>query len=240
MNSILELRRVAKSYGSLRVLDDVTFTVPAGQAVGIVGPNGAGKSTLLSVISGAERATAGEVRFQGRDVTRLPAEERTHLGMGRSFQVPLPFHHLTVFENALVGATYGAGLRRRAAEEKAFEALALSGLLPHANTRAGQLPLLDRKRLELARALATDPALLLLDEIAGGLTDPECESLVETIVRLRDSGVTIVWIEHVVHALMAVVARLLCLASGTLVADGEPESVMRSPAVLEVYMGTKA
>lgn len=240
MNNILELRGIAKSYGSLRVLDDVTFTVPTGQAVGIVGPNGAGKSTLLSVISGTESATAGEVRFQDRDVTRLATEQRTYLGVGRSFQVPLPFAHLTVFENALVGATFGAGLRRRAAEDKALEALELSGLTPHANTAADQLPLLGRKRLELARALATDPSLLLLDEIAGGLTDAECESLVETVIGLRDSGITIVWIEHVVHALMAVVARLLCLASGTVIADGEPEAVMKSPAVLEVYMGTTA
>jgi branched-chain amino acid transport system ATP-binding protein len=240
VSNILELDAIGKSYGSLRVLQDVSFTVPAGQAVGIVGPNGAGKSTLLSVISGTEKASAGTVHFLGRDVTRVPTETRTRLGIGRSFQVPRPFTHLTVFENTLAGATYGAGLRRRAAEQKSLEALAMADLLPHANTPAGQLPLLGRKRLELARALATDPSLLLLDEIAGGLTDAECESLIETIRALRDSGITIVWIEHVVHALMAVVGRLLCLASGRIVADGEPAAVMRSPAVLEVYVGSVA
>lgn len=238
MNDILELDAVEKSYGSLHVLESVSFAVPAGQAVGIVGPNGAGKSTLLSVIGGTEKASSGRVRFAGADVTRVATEQRTRLGIGRSFQVPRPFTHLTVFENALSGATYGAGLRGRSAEQKALEALERASLIDVANTPAGQLPLLGRKRLELARALATDPSLLLLDEIAGGLTDAECDSLIETISALRDSGITIVWIEHVVHALMAVVSRLLCLASGTVVADGEPSAVMRSPKVLEVYVGS--
>ncbi|MGV2984321.1 ABC transporter ATP-binding protein [Microbacterium sp. AGC85] len=240
MNNILELDAVEKSYGSLRVLESVSFSVPEGQALGIVGPNGAGKSTLLSVIGGTEKVSAGRVHFAGADVTRLPTEQRTRLGIGRSFQVPRPFTHLTVFENALAGATYGARLRGRAAEQKALEALEMAHLLEVANTPAGQLPLLGRKRLELARAFATDPSLLLLDEIAGGLTDAECDSLIETISALRDSGITIVWIEHVVHALTAVVSRLLCLASGTVVADGEPSAVMRSPAVLEVYVGSVA
>lgn len=240
MSNILELTSIAKSFRSLRVLEDVSLIVPTGQALGIVGPNGAGKSTLLSIISGSERASSGTVSFEGRDVTRLPSERRTELGMGRTFQIPQPFTHLTVFENALVGATYGAGLRRKAAENKALESLELADLLRHANTPAGQLPLLARKRLELARALATNPKLILLDEIAGGLTEAECDDLVQTIIALRESGMTIIWIEHVVQALVAVVERLVCLAAGTLVADGDPHTVMRSPAVLDVYIGGAA
>lgn len=238
VTSLLEVRSVAKSYGALKVLTDVDFTVPTGQALGIVGPNGAGKSTLLSVINGTERATSGSVHFDGRDVTRLGPEWRARHGIGRTFQIPRPFTNLTVFENALAGASYGAGLRGKAADERAIHALELSGMIELANTPAGRLPLLARKRLELARALATDPRLLLLDEIAGGLTEAECDSLVETISALRDEGITIIWIEHVVKALLAVVTRLVCLASGTLIADGEPDAVMASPEVRRVYLGS--
>ncbi|WP_296630504.1 ABC transporter ATP-binding protein [Rhodoluna sp.] len=237
MSNALEIKGIAKSYASLRVLEEVTFTVPAGQAIGIVGPNGAGKSTLLSVISGTEKASAGTVLINGRDVTSVGSEDRTRMGIGRTFQIPRPFTNLTVFENALSGATFGAGLKRKAAEDKALEALEIAEMMQYANTPAGQLPLLARKRLELARALATNPSILLLDEIAGGLTEAECDSLVQTISQLRDSGITIVWIEHVVQALTAVVSRLVCLASGTLIADGDPKTVMQSPEVLEVYLG---
>jgi branched-chain amino acid transport system ATP-binding protein len=220
------------------VLTEIDLAVPAGQALGIVGPNGAGKSTLLSVINGTERASSGTVEFDGRDVTRLAPEVRARRGMGRTFQIPRPFTHLTVFENALSGASYGAGLRGHAADDQALHALELSGMLGVANTPAGKLPLLGRKRLELARALATNPRLLLLDEIAGGLTEAECDSLVETIISLRDSGITIIWIEHVVKALLAVVERLVCLAAGTLIADGRPDAVMSSPEVRKVYLGS--
>lgn len=237
VETALQVKSVAKSYGALSVLTDVDFSVPTGQALGIVGPNGAGKSTLLSVINGTEKANSGQIVYEGRDVTRRGPEWRARNGIGRTFQIPRPFTHLTVFENALVGASYGAGLRGAAADAQAIEALERSGMLPFANTPAGGLPLLARKRLELARALATNPRLLLLDEIAGGLTEAECDSLIETIVELRDSGVTIIWIEHVVKALLAVVSRLVCLASGTLVADGEPAAVMSSAEVRAVYLG---
>lgn len=235
---LLEVNSVAKSYGELHVLEEITFAVPAGQALGIVGPNGAGKSTLLSVINGTEKASSGSVIFDGRDVTKLGPEVRAHAGIGRTFQIPRPFTNLTVFENSLSGASFGAGLRGKAADERALLALELSGMTDLANIPAGKLPLLARKRLELARALATNPSLLLLDEIAGGLTEAECDSLVETISELRDSGITIIWIEHVVKALMAVVDRLVCLATGTLIADGEPEAVMTSEAVRKVYLGS--
>jgi len=236
--SLLEVRSVGKSYGALHVLTEIDLAVPVGQALGIVGPNGAGKSTLLSVINGTERASSGSVYFNSHDVTKQGPEVRARAGIGRTFQIPRPFTNLTVFENALSGASYGAGLHGKAADEQALHALELSGMISLSNTPAGKLPLLARKRLELARALATNPSLLLLDEIAGGLTEAECDSLVETISALRDSGITIIWIEHVVKALLAVVDRLVCLASGTLIADGEPDSVMNSPEVRRVYLGS--
>ena len=238
VDDILRVEAVAKSFGKLRVLEDVSFAVPTGQALGIVGPNGAGKTTLLSIISGSEKASAGKIILNGEDVTHLPPEKRTIKGIGRTFQIPRPFGGLTVFQNVLSGATFGAGLRGRAAEQKALEALEVSGLLPVSNEPAGGLPLLSRKRLELARALATDPQVVLLDEIAGGLTEAECDELVITVKQLISAGVTVVWIEHVVHALLAVVERIICLASGQLVADGPSEEVMKSDEVLQVYLGS--
>ncbi|WP_316773396.1 ABC transporter ATP-binding protein [Streptomyces sasae] len=237
---LLEVDHLAVHFGELRVLEDVELTVPRGQAVGIVGPNGAGKSTLLSAISGVERATAGSVRLAGRDVTRTSAAERCRLGVGRSFQIPRPFGDLTVFENALVGAERGARLRGDPAREQALRALETAGLLHLANKPAGFLPLLGRKRLELARALATGPELLLLDEIAGGLTEAEAEELVATVLSLKESGVTILWIEHVVKALVKVVDRLVCLAYGRIRVDGDPHEVLASDEVAEVYLGGTA
>ncbi|MCL6732556.1 ABC transporter ATP-binding protein [Streptomyces neyagawaensis] len=237
---LLEVDHLAVRFGELRVLEDVELAVPRGQAVGIVGPNGAGKSTLLSAISGVERATAGAVRLAGRDVTRTSAADRCQLGVGRSFQIPRPFGDLTVFENALVGAERGARLRGAHAREQALRALETAGLLRLANKPAGSLPLLGRKRLELARALATGPELLLLDEIAGGLTEAEAEELVATVLSLKESGVTIVWIEHVVKALVQVVDRLVCLAYGRIRIDGDPHEVLASDEVAEVYLGGAA
>ncbi|GAQ55284.1 ABC transporter ATP-binding protein [Streptomyces acidiscabies] len=237
---LLEVEHLAVSFGALHVLEDVELTVPRGQAVGIVGPNGAGKSTLLSAISGVERATRGTVRIAGRDVTRTSAAQRCRLGVGRSFQIPRPFGDLTVFENALVGAQRGGRLRGAQAHEQALQALETTGMLALADKPAGALPLLGRKRLELARALATGPELLLLDEIAGGLTESEADELVSTVLSLKESGVTILWIEHVVKALVQVVDRLVCLAYGRIRVDGDPHEVLASPEVAEVYLGGAA
>ncbi len=232
------MQSVSKSYGNLGVLFDVSLSIPIGQAVGIVGPNGAGKTTFLSVINGTEPTSAGSVFFNGTDVTKQGAEERSRSGIGRTFQIPRPFSNLSVFENALAGAAFGGGLRGREAQTAALDALEKSEMMQFANLRAGGLSLLARKRLELARALSTQPKLLLLDEIAGGLTEAECISLIATIKNLKDSGITIVWIEHVVQALVAVVDRLVCLASGTIIQDGIPDEVLKSREVLSVYMGT--
>ncbi|MBN8441967.1 MAG: ABC transporter ATP-binding protein [Thauera sp.] len=228
---------MSKSYGALKVTNDVSFTLDKGEALGIIGPNGAGKTTLFNLVTGNVRPDAGTVSFNGRDVTHLPASARCHLGIGRSYQVPHPFGGMTVFENVLVGATFGAGHSEREGTPVAFEALRRTGLLPKANRLAGALPLLDRKRLELARALATEPDLLLLDEIAGGLTEHEVGALIEVIQDIRAEGTSIIWIEHIVHALLAVVDRLLVISFGSKLMEGDPAKVMASPEVQEIYLG---
>jgi branched-chain amino acid transport system ATP-binding protein len=228
---------LTKRYGDLTVLDSVDFTVAEGEAVGIVGPNGAGKTTLLSVLSGSTPATAGHTTLLGTDVSRARPEVRCRRGIGRAFQVPRPFGGMTVLENVLVGATFGGGLRGGRGEERAIDVLQLCGLIGVANRRAEDLGLLSRKRLELARALATEPKVLLLDEIGGGLTDAEALELVDTILALRERGVAIVWIEHIVHVLLRVVDRLICMAAGKVIADGDPRAVLANPAVIEAYLG---
>ncbi|WP_035644888.1 ABC transporter ATP-binding protein [Bradyrhizobium sp. ORS 285] len=234
---ILELDHVAKRFGALKVTDDVTFDVAPGEALGIIGPNGAGKSTLFNLITGNLRVDAGRVAFDGVDVTRMPPMARCHAGVGRTFQIPQPFEKLTVFENLVVAAAMGARKAESEVTDRCADILVKTGLIDRANTLAGGLGLLQRKRLELARALATDPKLLLLDEIAGGLTEAECRSLVETISGIHSSGVTIVWIEHVLHALNAVVQRLLVLNFGKVIGIGKPEEIMASTAVREIYLG---
>ncbi|MFC3612287.1 ABC transporter ATP-binding protein [Lutimaribacter marinistellae] len=235
--SILSLHNVSKAFGSLTVTDDVTFDVPDGQALGIIGPNGAGKSTLFNLITGNLLPDAGTIRFDGRDVTREPAMRRCLSGVGRSFQIPQPFEKLTVFENLVVAATHGRGLSETEVTGICAGVLERTGLLRKANEPAGRLSLLERKRLELSRAMATGPKLLLLDEIAGGLTDGECKSLIETIQGIREEGVTIIWIEHVLHALISVVERLLVLDFGKVIAIGEPSQIMESREVREIYLG---
>ena len=238
--AILSISGLSKSFGAVTVADAISFDVAEGEALGVLGPNGAGKTSLFNLVTGTLAPDGGAIRFDGRDITRMGAPARTRAGIARSFQVPQPFGGLTVFENALVAAQAGAGLRGRAAEEEALAATVRTGLGDKANARAGSLTLLDRKRLELTRALAARPRLLLLDEIAGGLTDAECVSLVETIKELHGAGMTIVWIEHVVHALMAVAERLVVIDFGRLIADGAPKETMDSPEVREIYLGIEA
>jgi branched-chain amino acid transport system ATP-binding protein len=233
----LEVTDVAKSFGSLAVLSSVSLAIGAGEAVGIVGPNGAGKTTLLDLLTGTSRCDAGRVWLQGKDVTRLPPPLRARMGLGRTFQVPRPLGDLTVFENALVSGVRAGGLRGRHAYGVAYEALALTGMTGQANTRASALRLLDRKRLELARALAMRPTVLLLDEIAGGLSDPETEILIETIRSVNAGGTTIVWVEHVIRVLTAVSTRLVCLADGHVLADGRPAEVLASDEVRAAFLG---
>jgi branched-chain amino acid transport system ATP-binding protein len=231
----LELRSVRKSFGAIPVADDISFSVGAGEAVGIIGPNGAGKTSLFNLISGDLLASSGHIAFLGKDVTVLGSRRRSHLGIARTYQVPLPFTGLSVYENVLVGAMFSGG--DIVPEDHSLDVLEKTGLIQRADALAGSLSLLDRKRLELARALSTCPRVILLDEIAGGLTEAECLQLVSLIRTIHASGTTVIWIEHIVHALLSVVQRLIVLDRGQVVADGNPHEVMRSPQVREIYLG---
>jgi len=233
----LQIEDVRQQFGALTVLAGVTVAVPPGQALGVVGPNGAGKTTLLDIVAGGRRPTGGHVRLAGHDVTTASAAYRTRLGLGRTYQVPRPFASMTVFENALVAAARGAGLRRQAAYQAAYGALLRAGLAGKADVAAHRLTLLERKRLELARALATQPSVLLLDEIAGGLTEPETDALIGTIREVHAAGTTIVWVEHIMRALTQVVQRVVCLADGRLLFDGSPQDMLRDEQVQRAYLG---
>lgn len=240
MSAILELNSVSKAFGAITVADALSFRLEEGEALGVIGPNGAGKTSMFNIITGTLPPSSGEIVFGGRPITRLSAQARCRLGVSRSFQIPQPFAAMTVLENLLVAATQGAGANTAEARALAISVLDQTGLLPKANHLAGRLTLLERKRLELARALCTKPKLLLLDEIAGGLTEHECAQLIETIKAVRQQGVSIIWIEHIVHALLSVVDRLIVIDFGRKVAEGDPHETMQSDTVREIYMGIPA
>jgi branched-chain amino acid transport system ATP-binding protein len=236
---LLELHDVSKSFGSLRVIDDLSLAVEPGEALGVVGPNGAGKTTMMNLIVGSLPADRGRIVFEGQDVTARPPHARCRAGMGRTHQIPMPFEHLTVFENVLVGARFGRPGADGDHHEIAYEQLERTGLAPKANVLAGSLTLLERKRLELARALATAPRVLLLDEVAGGLTEAEVALLIDSLRDIRAEGIALVWIEHIVSALLSVVDRLLAMDFGRKLIEGEPQAVMASREVQAIYLGVE-
>jgi branched-chain amino acid transport system ATP-binding protein len=238
--AVLAAVNIRKRFGALAVLDGVNLSLTAGQAVGIVGPNGAGKTTLLNILAGAFSPDSGSVNFRGRDVTSRGAADRCKLGIARTHQVPRPFIGMSVFENVLVGATAGGKRRGAEAYDLCLQVLDQTALTAIANRRAESLGLLQRKRLELARALAVEPSVLLLDEIGGGLTDAETAALVELVASLRDRGIAVLWIEHIVHLLMQVVSRLVCMDAGRIIAEGAPEAVVAQAAVIDAYLGGRS
>jgi branched-chain amino acid transport system ATP-binding protein len=240
MAVLLQLDGVSKSYGALKAVDGVSLTVDDGEALAVIGPNGAGKSTMFNLITGDVAPNGGRVMFGGADMTAMPPHARSRLGIGRSYQIPHPFANMTVFENLLVGAIFGGGVSERESYQRCSEVLKVTGLYDKANVPARTLTLLQRKRLEMARALAIKPKLLLLDEIAGGLTEYECGELVKTIKDIHARGTTIVWIEHIVHALISVASRLIVMNFGQILAQGEPREVMADRRVREIYMGMPA
>jgi len=240
MTVLLQLNDVSKHYGALKAVDSVSVAVQDGEALAVIGPNGAGKTTLFNLITGDVAPTRGRMVFAGSDMTAMAPHARSRLGIGRSYQIPHPFANMSVFENLLVGAIFGGGVAERASYERCSDVLKVTGLYEKANVPAGTLTLLQRKRLEMARALAIQPRLLLLDEIAGGLTEYECSELVKTIKEIHARGTTIVWIEHIVHALVSVASRLIVMNFGQILAQGDPREVMADARVREVYMGIPA
>jgi branched-chain amino acid transport system ATP-binding protein len=237
---LLKVDNVSKYYGSIRVTHDVSFEVSDGETLGILGPNGAGKTTLFNLISGDVRQDQGSIYFNDANISLDQPYQRCRKGIGRSYQVPHPFGNMSVFENLVTAACFGGQLSEKQAWSVASEVLETTELTSLANHKAGALTLLNRKRLELARALATRPKLLLLDEIAGGLTDHEADQLVNELKRIKASGITMIWIEHVVHALMSIADRLMVINFGEKIAEGTPSQVMNDPEVKRVYMGIEA
>ncbi len=239
MGEVLRITGLSKSFGVIKVADELDFSIGAGECLGVIGPNGAGKSSLLNLIVGLLRPDRGSILLDGQEVTQLPAHRRARLGIGRAFQIPQPFPHLSVYENVLVAATFGGGLHGTESAEWAIDVLRRASLDRKADVVAGTLPLIDRKRLEFAKALASKPRLILLDEIAAGLTEPEIERLIAVIASVKAEH-AMIWIEHIPHALRAVADRLLVLNFGKKVLDGPPKEVMESRIVKEIYMGLTA
>jgi branched-chain amino acid transport system ATP-binding protein len=237
MSAILRLESVLKRFGAVLAADHLSLELAEGEALGVIGPNGSGKTTMFNIITGMTKADSGRVFFNGTEITNLPAFDRCRRGIARSFQIPHPFVGMTVYENLLVAAAFGQGKPEHSVYDRCVAILEETRLLAKSNVRAGSLTVLDRKRLELARALATNPKVLLLDEIAGGLTEQECRVLVEEISRIRGRGVSIIWIEHVVHALLAIIDRLIVINFGKKIDDGDPHTVVQSRAVKDIYMG---
>ena len=240
---ILSGRHVTKRFGGLAAVDALDFSVEPGEILGLIGPNGAGKTTLVNVISGALPLDEGEILFRDRRIDRLPPDRRNRLGIARTFQIVRPFRGLSVRQNVLTGALFGRadGTRSmRRAREMTEEVLAHVGLMPKADMRAEQLTVPDKKRVELARALATSPDILLLDEVMSGLTPTEVDVMMRLVQEINGRGVTILLIEHVMRAVMGISRRILVLQNGRKLAEGEPVAVARDPGVIAAYLGRRA
>ena len=234
---VLTVRGLSKAFGALVVADDIGFEVEEGEILGIIGPNGAGKTTLFSLLSGTLPIDAGAIAFNDVDISYVPAQARVRLGLARTYQVPRPFTHMTVFDNLKVAGMFGGGLEESECPEWIDQVLALTEMSETRATLAGRLPLLQRKRLELARALATRPSLILIDEVGAGLTDMENEMLIRLVREISLAGITVIWIEHVMKTMLGATDRLLALAGGQVIGIGPPRDVLDSPEVRRVYLG---
>ena len=235
--SILAVHGLSKSFGALRVAENISFDVEEGEILGIIGPNGAGKTTMFALLAGNLSMDSGQIIFNSQDISTSPAFERARLGLSRTYQVPKPFTHMTVFDNLKVAALFGGDLAEADCESWIAQVLDLTGLTTARNTLAGRLPLLLRKRHELARALATKPSVLLVDEVAAGLTDMEVDEFISLIKEIRLSGITVIWIEHVMKTMLTATDRLIALAGGEVIAFGDPQEVMATDEVRRVYLG---
>lgn len=239
MTDILKVNNLTKEFGRLRAVDELSFDVKEGEILGVIGPNGAGKTTVFNLLTGVFKPDEGNILFKGKDITEDPPAKRCHQGIGRTYQIPRPFDKMTVFENLLVGAVHGGKMSEKHGRDRVYDILDLIGLSRAKDDFAGGLPLLDRKRLELGRALATQPDLILLDEVAGGLTEKEAEEVLETVKKIWKKGVTIVWIEHLLMMMSEGVDRLLVISQGSWLNCGDPKEVMNSDEVQECYLGAE-
>ena len=237
MDTILSFKNVNAGYGRVQILNDLSFEVKKGEVYGVIGPNGCGKPTMFNALIGLIIPTQGEIMFDGKNVTKMKASTRCHLGIGRTYQVPRPFEGMSVYENCLVAAVHGAGHSEKEGRRVALDALKLTELYDKREVRAGELTLLDRKRMEIARALGTEPKLLLLDEVAAGLTEAEVQDVMKMVANLKAAGYSIIWIEHVIQTMVESTDTLMCMAQGHNLIVGNPREVMNSKLVEEVYLG---
>jgi branched-chain amino acid transport system ATP-binding protein len=234
---LLEIKGITKRFGGLVALKDVSFDIYAGEVVGLMGPNGAGKTTLLNVIAGEYAPDEGKIIFRGGNITSCQPYKACRMGIARTFQIPQPFVTLSVSDNLLVSALYGRHLARKEAEAENNKIFDLVGLAGKKNIMAGDLPILSLKKLELARALAQNPALLLLDEVAAGSTEVEIPGILATIKEISKMGITVILIEHVMKVMVNAVDRIIVIDKGMKLAEGDPKSVMENSKVIEAYFG---
>jgi branched-chain amino acid transport system ATP-binding protein len=239
MANILSVNNLSKSFGKVTAVHELSFAVDRGEILGIIGPNGAGKTTVFNLITGDIQPDRGQVVFEGKDVTHDPVYRKCRQGIARTYQIPRPFINMTVMENLLVGSIYGGGKGHRQSKERCEGILEKMGLFSKRGALAGSLPLLDRKRLELARALSTDPILLLVDEVAGGLSEREVEEILSVIHSVRNSGITVLWVEHIIMAMQRGPDRLLVMDFGRNLYSGKPEEALSSDEVQRVYLGAE-
>ena len=238
-DTILSFEHVNAGYGRVQILNDLSFEMKRGEVYGVIGPNGCGKTTMFNALIGLIIPTKGKIAYDGHDVTKTNAAARCTLGIGRTYQVPRPFEGMSVFENVLVASVHGAGHSEKDGRRVALEALKLTELYEKREIRAGELTLLDRKRLEIARALGTEPKLLLLDEVAAGLTEAEVQDVMKMVANLKAAGYSIIWIEHVIQTMVESTDTLMCMSEGHNLLVGEPLEVMNSKLVEEVYLGVE-
>ena len=236
-NDLLVVENLTRRFGSLVAVNNLSFEVRRGEILGIIGPNGSGKTTVFNLLTGVLGPDAGKIILDGTDITGLAAAKRCRAGIGRTYQIPRPFTKMTVLENLMVPAVHGGGLTEKAAMEKSDEILELISMTRVRNDFAGSLSLLDRKRLELGRALATQPKIVLIDEVAGGLTEKEVEQLLAIVKEIQRQGITIIWIEHIMMMMSDGADRVMCIAEGNQVQCGNPSDVMCSDEVMECYLG---
>lgn len=239
MSEILRFENISSGYGRIKILDNLSFDVEEGEIFGVIGPNGSGKTTMLNTLAGLLHPFSGKIIYDGKDISKLPPHSRCRIGIGRTFQVPRPFVGMTVLENVLVASVHGAGLSRKEATVIAEECLETVGLADRKDEVAGTLTLLDNKKLEVARALGTCSKLLLLDEVAAGLTEAEVEEVMQLVAKLKKQKLTVIWIEHILEAMRNSTDRLMCMAEGRNVICGLPEDVTNSEIVEEIYLGSK-